>query len=69
MTISSKRLVVLLILQAIIKQCISMKFNIGDKAQKQKGYKFDSIIVAVFKNIEGKTRLVANNKGGYERKN
>jgi hypothetical protein len=46
-----------------------MKFNIGDKAQKPKGYKFDSIIVSVFKNTKGKTRLVANNKGGYERKN
>lgn len=35
------------------------KFKIGDKVSKPKGYKFDGIIVSIFKNTSGETRLVA----------
>ncbi len=38
--------------------------NIGDKVVKPKGYKFDSVIVAVFTNLSGETRIVAENKEG-----
>ena len=34
-------------------------FKIGDKIQKPKGYKFDGIIVAIFQNTAGETRIVA----------
>ena len=40
------------------------KFKIGDKAHKTKGYKFDSVIVSVFKNTKGETRIVAENGDG-----
>lgn len=40
------------------------KFKIGDKVFKPKGYKFDSVIVAVFKNIKGEIRIVAENADG-----
>jgi len=36
----------------------------GDKVKKIKGYKFNSIILAVFKNSKGETRVVAENKDG-----
>lgn len=36
-----------------------MKFKIGDKVRKIKGYAFDGIIVSVFNNTKGETRLVA----------
>jgi hypothetical protein len=35
------------------------KFKIGDKAIKEKGYKFPCTIVSVFKTKEGNIRLVA----------
>jgi hypothetical protein len=35
------------------------KFKIGDKATKEKGYKFPCTIVSVFKTKEGNVRLVA----------
>lgn len=41
-----------------------MKFKVGDKAIKPKGYKFNSIIVSVFKNTKGETRIVAENRDG-----
>ena len=36
-----------------------MKFEVGDKIYKPKGYKFPGTIVSVFKTIKGETRLVA----------
>lgn len=36
-----------------------MKFKIGDKVRKIKGYAFDGVIVSVFQNTKGETRLVA----------
>ena len=36
-----------------------MKFKVGDKVQKPKGYKFDGIVVAVFHNTAGDVRIVA----------
>lgn len=33
------------------------KFEIGDRVYKTKGYKFDGIILSVFKNTRGQTRL------------
>jgi len=41
-----------------------MKFKIGDKAYKPKGYKFDSTIVAVFETTAGEIRVVAENNDG-----
>lgn len=41
-----------------------MKFRIGDKVHKPKGYKFDSTIVAVFTTLSGEARLVAENSEG-----
>lgn len=41
-----------------------MKFKIGDKAHKPKGYRFNSIVVAVFKTVAGETRIVAENGDG-----
>jgi hypothetical protein len=35
------------------------KFKIGDKAYKPKGYLFPCTIVAVFKNLKGEIRIVA----------
>jgi hypothetical protein len=35
-----------------------MKFKIGDKAHKPKGYKFPCTIVAVFHNLNGEIRIV-----------
>lgn len=35
------------------------KFETGDKVYKPKGYKYDGIVVAVFKTTSGKTRIVA----------
>ena len=40
------------------------KFQIGDKVYKPNGYKFDAIIVAVFKTTSGLIRIVAENKDG-----
>jgi len=37
---------------------MGMKFNIGDKVYKPKGYKFPGTIVSVFNNMKGETRLV-----------
>lgn len=42
----------------------NIKFIIGDKAYKPKGYKFDCIIVSVFKTTTGKIRIVAENEDG-----
>ena len=36
-----------------------MKFKIGDKAYKTKGYKFPCTIVSIFKNTKGEIRIVA----------
>lgn len=36
-----------------------MKFKVGDKVRKIKGYSFDGVIVSVFSNTKGETRLVA----------
>jgi len=36
-----------------------MKFKIGDKAYKPKGYKFPCTIVAVFTTTSGEVRIVA----------
>lgn len=35
------------------------EFKVGDKVDKIKGYRFPSIVVAVFKNTKGETRIVA----------
>lgn len=35
-----------------------MKFKIGDKVRKLKGYKFEGVVVAVFNNLAGEERLV-----------
>jgi hypothetical protein len=39
------------------------KFRIGDKVCKPKGYAFDGIVVAVFKNTNGDVRIVAELEG------
>lgn len=36
-----------------------MKFKVGDKAYKPKGYKFPCTIVSVFENLNGDVRIVA----------
>lgn len=36
-----------------------MKFKVGDLICKPRGYKFDGIVVAVFKNTAGEVRIVA----------
>lgn len=36
-----------------------MKFKIGDRVYKPKGYKFPGIIVAIFQTTSGETRIVA----------
>ncbi len=36
-----------------------MKFKIGDKAYKPKGYRFPCTIVSVFKTTNDETRIVA----------
>lgn len=36
-----------------------MKFKIGDKVYKPKGYKFPGIVVSVFQTTTGETRIVA----------
>ena len=36
-----------------------MKFKVGDKAYKPKGYEFPCTIVSVFKNTKGDIRIVA----------
>jgi hypothetical protein len=36
-----------------------MKFKVGDKVFKPKGYKFPGIVVAVFQTTSGETRVVA----------
>lgn len=35
-----------------------------DQVKKPKGYKFNSTVLAVFKNLSGETRVVAENKDG-----
>lgn len=35
-----------------------MKFKIGDKVRKLKGYKFEGVVVAVFNNLAEEERLV-----------
>lgn len=40
-----------------------MKFKVGDKAYKPKGYKFPCTIVSVFHNTSGDVRLVAELDG------
>lgn len=36
-----------------------MKFKVGDKIYKPKGYKFPGIVVSVFQTTSGETRIVA----------
>lgn len=36
-----------------------MKFKIGDKIKKSKGYTFNGTVVSVFQNLAGETRIVA----------
>jgi hypothetical protein len=36
-----------------------MKFKVGDKVYKPKGYKFPGIVVAVFQTTSGDIRVVA----------
>lgn len=36
-----------------------MKFQIGDKIYKPKGYKFPGTVVSVFKTLSGEIRIVA----------
>lgn len=43
-----------------------MKFKIGDKAHKPKGYKFNCIIVAVYYNLKNEIRLVGENTDGLQ---
>lgn len=40
-----------------------MKFNVGDKAYKPKGYKFPCTIVGVFRTIKGEIRVVGEMDG------
>lgn len=40
------------------------KFKVGDKVCKPEGYRFDSIIVAVFLTTTNKVRIVAENGDG-----
>lgn len=40
------------------------KFKIGDKVYKPKGYKFNSVVVSVFKTTNRETRIVAENQDG-----
>lgn len=48
-----------------LKNNITMeKFKVGDKVFKPKGYKFDSIIVSVFKTTKDEIRVVAENGEG-----
>lgn len=35
------------------------KFKIGDRIHKPEGYSFDGIVVSVFENTKGQTRVVA----------
>jgi hypothetical protein len=35
-----------------------MDFKIGDKVQKTSGYKWPGVVVAVFENLAGQTRVV-----------
>ena len=39
-----------------------MKFKIGDKAYKPKGYLFPCTIVAIFKNTKGDVRIIGEMK-------
>jgi hypothetical protein len=38
-------------------------FKVGDEIRKTKGYAFDGVIVAVFQNTKGQTRIVAEHYG------
>jgi hypothetical protein len=40
-----------------------MKFQIGDKVVKPKGYRFPATIVAVFTTVKGDVRVVAEMDG------
>jgi hypothetical protein len=40
-----------------------MKFKVGDRAYKPKGYKFPCTVVSVFQTTEGETRLVGEMEG------
>ena len=45
-------------LQDAVKQQMTYKFKVGDKAYKPKGYKFPCTIVGVFETVEGNIRVV-----------
>ena len=40
-----------------------MSLKIGDKIKKSKGYAFEGVVVAVFKNTKGQVRIVAEHLG------
>jgi len=40
-----------------------VKFQVGDKIRKPKGYAFDGTIVSVFQNTKGDVRIVAELDG------
>lgn len=42
----------------------NFKFWVGQRVTKPKGYRFDSTIVAVFTNLSGEVRVVAENSDG-----
>jgi hypothetical protein len=46
---------------------VTSKFTIGDKVCKSRGYKFNGIVIAIFKNFQGQVRvcveLVSNGNG------
>lgn len=39
------------------------RFRVGDRVFKPEGYSFDGVVVAVFKNTKGQTRIVAELEG------
>lgn len=41
-----------------------MKFKIGDKVYKNKGYKFEGVVVSVFTTLAGLVRIVVDNGDG-----
>lgn len=40
------------------------KFTVGQRVRKPVGYRFDATIVAVFRNLSGEARVVAENGDG-----
>jgi hypothetical protein len=40
------------------------KFAVGDRVRKPKGYRFDAVVLSVFRNLSGEARVVAENGDG-----